>query len=202
MVAGDVVKLLGVIHDLDRIAVRQGDGYAVVGGQRGLGDFLGAIGLNNDGHGAGSDLRNGNLHLGGGVRRQGDRDGGGVFRAGGHGDLGHGKCHRLPLLGGVIYHSGGQLDFGFHLAVLRDGGGGRGAVLVVHSGLAGAVRIFHGLSLVAALVDGGGCGGAVLFGFHHFLGSVGVRGKTKKTLFAFWTCLYYAVFRKNATAFR
>ena len=149
----NVHESLGVVHDLHGGAAVQGQHHAGFGGDRGGNDFLGAVGMDNDSHGAGGDLLHGDLHL--------DLPG-----ALGHGDL-HGGSVPGGLGGGNLHRQGHGIA---SLSGLRDGGGG-------HAGLdLGDVAVFVGDHGAGGAVRGlvGFGDSAVLFGFHNGGGAIGV----------------------------
>ena len=55
-------KIPAVIYQLHRVPVGEGHRHAVLGGEAGLEDLLGAVGPDQDGHSAGGDILHRNLH--------------------------------------------------------------------------------------------------------------------------------------------
>ena len=171
-----VGEILRIINDFDRRAAVDRQLDAVLGGQGVLDDLLGAVRMDEDRHGAGFHVGNGNFHLGvAGVSGQLDFDGGGGVAVPGGLDF-HRSLDRfaglLRILDGLATESG--LCRGLAVLVGLDGAGG--AVSGLGLGNGAAVGIGCGLGSAAVLGGSGLHLGAVLLGLGLNLGTVGLGG--------------------------
>ena len=140
-----VNEILGIVNDLHRRAAVHSQPDAVLGGNGILQNFLRAVGVDEDCHGAGSHVGNRNFHLGlPCALGQLHLDGGGSVAVAGSLDL-HRSLHRLAVLLGILdgLVAEGGLRCGLTVLVGFHRAGGAVSGLVLGDGAA----VLLGLSL-------------------------------------------------------
>ena len=174
MVLG-VDEVLGVVNDLHRRAAVHGEADAVLGRNGILQNLLRAVGMDEDRHGAGLRVGNGDLHLGlARVLGQFHLDGGGGAGIAGSLHL-NGSFDGLAVLLGVLNGLVAQGSFRLGLAVLVGFHRAGGAVGGLIFGDGAAVLLGLSLGDAAVLAGGGRHHGAVRLRLDLGDGAVGVR---------------------------